>query len=312
MSKKTWTKSQLEKLYALRGKGFTWNELTEEFPGTTANQLRKAFYNNLERKSEVPETTQPKILIIDIETTPIVSYTWGIFDQDVALNQIIEDWSILSWSAKWLGSDKVFYSDTRSEKNPRNDKKLLQEIWDLMDQADIIVGQNSIAFDVKKLNARFILNGMKPPSSFRQIDTMRIAKKNFKFTSNKLEYMSKNLCSEHVKLTQRKFAGFDLWKACLNKVRDAFKELQAYNVEDVLATEELLKKLLPWDKSINFNVYRDELDNTCTCGNDKFKKKGHVYSNLAKYDRFICTNCGKEHVSRENLLTKEKRKSLRK
>jgi len=312
MSKKKWSPEDLEKLYALKLEGLKWKEILEHFPGSTENGLRKAFYNNMKSETPIKEKKAAKVLILDIETTPIVSFTWGLFDQNVALNQIIEDWSILSWAAKWMDSDKVFYSDTRKEKNTRNDKKLLKEIWNLIDEADIVVGQNSTSFDIKKLNALFILNGMKPPSSFRQIDTMRVAKSKFKFTSNKLEYMSKNLCEEHVKLTERKFNGFDLWKACLNKNQEAFKELEAYNIEDVLATEELLKILMPWDKSINFNVYHDEHTNSCTCGSTKFKKKGFVYSNLAKYERFICTKCGKEHVSRENLLTKEKRKSLRK
>lgn len=310
MSKKKWNREDLEKLYALRDQGLTWDELTEHFPGLTANALRKAFYNTM--RSESTPKNLPKVLVLDIETTPIISYTWGLFDQNVALNQVIEDWTILSWAAKWMDSDKIFYSDTRKEKNPRNDRKLLFEIWDLLDQADIVVGQNSTSFDIKKLNARFILNGMSPPSSFRQIDTMRVAKRNFKFTSNKLEYMSKNLCEEHVKLTHRKFNGFDLWKACLSKNQEAFQELEAYNIEDVLATEELLKKLMPWDKSINFNVYDDDLDTVCSCGGRNFKEKGHVYSNLGKYQRFICTKCGKEHISRENLLSKDKRKSLKK
>jgi hypothetical protein len=311
MSKKKWTQKDLEKLFTLRDvENRTWEQLTEDFPGVTANALRKAYYNTM--RKEAPAPTAPKVLILDIETTPIISYTWGLFDQNVALNQVIEDWSILSWAAKWLDSDKVFYSDTRNEKNPRNDKNLLKEIWKLLDQADIVVGQNSTAFDIKKLNARFILNGMNPPSSFRQIDTMRIAKRHFKFTSNKLEYMSKNLCEEHVKLTQRQFNGFDLWKACLAKNTKAFQELEAYNIEDVLATEELLKKLMPWNKSINFDVYNESFENICTCGNSRFSKKGYVYSNLAKYERFVCTKCGKEHVSRENLLSKEKRKSLKK
>jgi uncharacterized protein YprB with RNaseH-like and TPR domain len=316
------TEEQLQYIVEEKQTGTSWSNLVKKFQSKfkinkSYNAIREVFRRESSKSSSnnVENTkiiNKPKILIIDIETTPLTMSGWGLFDQNIALNQILEDWSILSWAAKWIGSDKVYYSDTRNEKNPRNDKKILKEIWELMDEADIIIGQNSISFDTKKLNARFILNGMKPPSSYRHIDTMRIAKRVFKFTSNKLEYLSSNLCEEHVKLVSRKFNGFELWKACLAKKQEAFKELEAYNIEDVLSTEELFNTLAPWDRSINFNVYHDDHNNICSCGSSSFKKKGFVYSNAGKYQRHICTKCGKEHVDKHNLLTKEKRASLRK
>lgn len=149
--------------------------------------------------------TKPKLLFLDIETAPIEAHVWSLWDNNVSLNQITSDWSILSWAAKWQGSSKVIYEDVRNQKNKRDDSKILKQIWQLMDDADIIVGQNSKRFDVKKLNARFIINGMKPPSSYRQIDTMVQAKKMFGFTSNKLEYMTDKLCKKYKKLKHKKF-----------------------------------------------------------------------------------------------------------
>ena len=85
-------------------------------------------------------------------------------------------------------------------------------MWKLLDEADIVIGQNSKAFDIKKLNARFIIHGMQPPSSYRQIDTKILAKKHFNFTSNKLEYLSDKLNVKYKKQTKRKFSGFEMWK----------------------------------------------------------------------------------------------------
>ncbi len=236
----------------------------------------------------------PRVLIVDIETSPLISYTWGLFDQNIALNQIHTDWHLLSYSAKWLDEKKIFYKDQRNVENIQDDKKLLQEVWKLMNEADIVIGQNSKSFDVKKLNARFILNGMKPPSSFKQIDTLRLAKKYFAFTSNKLEYMSNKLCTKFKKLKPKKFQGFELWKACLAGNRAAWKEMEEYNKVDVLATEELYKKLSIWGTGIDFDLYKDNLEPSCNCGSTKFVKNGYAYTSTGKYQRYECGECGAE------------------
>lgn len=254
---------------------------------------------------------KPRILIIDIETSPLITYTWGLFDQNIGLNQIHTDWHLLSYSAKYLDEKKIYYDDQRNAKDITNDKKLLEGIWKLIDESDIIIGQNSKSFDIKKLNARFIFHGMNPPSSYRQIDTLRLAKKHFGFTSNKLEYMSKKLCNKYKKLSHKKFSGFELWKECLAGNKEAWDEMKKYNQYDVLSTEELYNKLKSWDNSIDFNVYEDGIVNSCKCGSNTFKKNGLFYSNNGKYQRYKCTKCSSETRSKQNLLSKEKRASLR-
>ena len=147
----------------------------------------------------------PRVLLLDIETAPVLGFVWGLFDQNIALNQIHTDWHIISWSAKWLNdpASKVMYMDQSKAKNIEDDSKILKKMWNLLNEADIVVTQNGKKFDMKKLNARFILNNMGPPSPYRQIDTLVIAKKNFGFTSNKLEYMTKKLCKKNLSLNGR-------------------------------------------------------------------------------------------------------------
>lgn len=307
--KKQWHDADVELVVEMRLKGLTWVEISTKFPGSTPNAMRKAFYNHTR---DGLKARPQKVLLLDIETAPLEVYCWGLFDQNIGLNQIIKDWSVLSWSAKWVGSKEVMYQDVRGQKNLRDDKKILKQIWDLLDEADVVIGQNSIRFDVPKLYARFIQNGFPPPSSFRQIDTLRIAKKNFKFTSNKLEYTTGILCTENQKLKHGKFPGFELWSECLKGNLEAFIEMQKYNMMDVISLEEYYNKLKPWDRSINFNAFTDDEQLRCSCGSTDFKKAGFVFSNLGKYQRLICKSCGKEHQDRDNLLSKEKRKSLRK
>jgi hypothetical protein len=258
---------------------------------------------------------KPKILVFDIETAPIIAHVWRIWDENIGLNQIKKDWHVLSWSAKWYEDppSKIMYRDQRDAKNIENDKEILKDLWELIDQADILVTQNGVSFDVKKLNARFLANDLPPPSPCKNVDTFLIAKKKFGFTSNKLEYMTDKFCKKYKKLKHKKFPGFELWSAVLAGNKDAWKEMERYNKHDVLALEELFTKLMPWDNSINFNMYdyTDESNVVCSCGCKKFEKRGFYYTATAKFQRFRCTKCGAWTRGRKNELLKERRESLR-
>ena len=187
--------------------------------------------------------TSLKCLVFDIETFPILAYVWGLKDQNIGLNQIKEDWSLAAWGAKWLGDKEVLYAD---RSNRLTEKGLLHGIWLLLDQADIVITQNGKAFDSKKLNAKFIQYGMKPPKPYKHIDTYLLAKGAADFTSNKLEYLTDKLCKTHKKTTHAKFPGMSLWRECLKGNKQAWAEMKAYNIADVLSTEELYHVIKAW------------------------------------------------------------------
>lgn len=255
---------------------------------------------------------RPKILVFDIETSPILGSVWGLWQQNLSLNMITKDWYVLSWAAKWVGEDEVMYQDKSNSWETEDDYALLESIHSLLDEADIVVTQNGKKFDVKKLNARFVMNGMKPPSSFKHVDTLQIAKRHFGFTSNKLEYMTDKLCKKYKKLTHGKFPGFELWRQCLIGNKEAWEEMEEYNKHDVLSLEELVFILAPWSNQIpNLDLYHDGEENVCFCGCTEWKHSGYAYTSLSKFDRFTCTNCGAEKRGRVNLNTKEKMKSLK-
>lgn len=256
--------------------------------------------------------TGPKVLVYDIETAPILGYVWSLWDQNVGLNMINADWYILSFSAKWLHDDvsKVIYMDQRNAKNIEDDTPLLKKMWDLLDEADIVITQNGKHFDQRKLNARFILNGFQPPSSYKHIDTKQIASKHFAFTSNKLEYMTDKLNTTYKKLKHTKFPGFEMWKECLAGNLEAWQEMEIYNRHDVLALEELYHKLIVWDNNINFNLYHEEETNICKCGSVTFIKNGFYYTSSGKFQKHRCKGCGAETRDKNNLFSKEKRASL--
>ena len=311
---KEWTEVEIEKLVTLRLEGSTWNEISEIIGDISPNGARKAFYRYI-RDGIVSKTLNQKgvkILVIDLETSPLEYYGWGLFDQNPSLDMIIKDWSILSFAAKWLGDpeSEVMYQDTRNEKDPRDDSKLLRTIHSLVDEADVLLIQNS-KFDIGKFNARFIQAGLKPPSSYKVIDTYKIAKKKFGFTSNKLAYLTDKLCTTYKKLDHGQFSGFKLWRECLAGNKKAWEEMEKYNKYDILSLEELYLKMAAWDDSINIDVYHDELTDRCFCGSPDFRHTGYVYTKTSKFQRFTCSNCGKERRGKDNLLSKDKKLSLK-
>jgi DNA polymerase elongation subunit (family B) len=202
------------------------------------------------------------------------------------------------------------YQDQRDTKNVRDDKKILKKVWQLLDEADILITQNGVKFDVKKLNARFAYHGMQKPSSYQHIDTLKVAKKYFAFTSNKLSFLADFLKTKHRKLTHGNFPGFSLWSECLKGNQKAWQEMKRYNINDVLVLQEVWEKLRAWDSTINFSTYDDAPGKLCQCGNESFIANGYKYTAKGKYQRWKCKSCGSEKSTGSNLFKTEKKKSL--
>lgn len=253
---------------------------------------------------------KPKVLVYDIEVSPNVAFIWRLWDQNVSLSQLESEWHVMSWAAKWLDEDKVMYADQRKKRKMEDDRAILKKIWKLLDQADVVITYNGKKFDEKKLNARFLLHGFKPPSSYQHLDLYKVAKKHFGFNSNKLSYLTDKLCEKHKKSDHKKFPGIELWRECLARNEEAWKEMEKYNKLDVLSLEELYHKIIPWDNSINFNLYHDEDTNVCKCGSTDFAKNGFAYTPRGKFQRYTCKKCGAEGRTSKNLLSKEKLEKL--
>ncbi len=242
----------------------------------------------------------PKILFLDIETTPIAVWVWSIGKQYVYPQNIIKDnnnkaidWYVLSWSAKWLYDDKIL-SDvlTPKEAKERNDKRIIKSVWKLLNEADIVVAHNGDKFDLKKLKARFLSNGFVPPMPYKTIDTLKVARKEFALTSNKQDYITKFLGLE-----QKLETDFQLWVDCMNGDRKALKEMEEYNKHDIMGLEQMYLKLRPYIKNHpNIAVMMDK--NVCSvCGSDSIKKhKKKYYTGASAYDVYYCTSCYSPHI----------------
>ena len=256
----------------------------------------------------------PKVLLLDIETSPIESYHWGLWDQNISLAQINVEWTVLSFAAKWLHAAKssVVYKDVFDQDDYRNDTELLGALWELLDEADFVIAQNGKRFDMKKIRARMVMHGFPPFSPVGVIDTLLIAKKVFGFTSNKLEWMADKL-SPIKKRAHRKFPGFELWVECLAGNKAAHKEMRLYNIDDILSLEGTYLALRPWaDGHPNIAAfYPDDGKVRCPkCASDDLMKRGFHYTNVGKYRRYCCNDCGGWARSRYTVNTKEQRQTL--
>ena len=310
-----YTKKHAVFVSELRSEGFSWREIEAEFfeefgINKSHDTLRM---NALKYDTDRPLTQEerPKVLIYDIETAPMLGYVWSLWDNNVGLNQLHQDWSILSYAAKWLDGKEIFYDDQRNAKDIHDESKLLKGIWKLLNEADIVITHNGKRFDEKKLNARFLKFGLKPLGKKKHIDTLVIAKREFAFTSNKLEYLTKQFCIKNKKKSHGKFPGFQLWLECLKGNKKAWNEMKDYNIADITSLEELYYKLAPYDNTVNFNLFHDREVTFCTCGHNKFSKNGFTYSNSGKYQKYTCKKCSNNIRGKDNLLSKNKRKSLK-
>jgi predicted RNA-binding Zn-ribbon protein involved in translation (DUF1610 family) len=256
---------------------------------------------------------EARIAVLDIETSPILAYVWSLWKQNVGLNQIHTDWSILSFSYKWLGEKRVIHHSTggRGPSKVRDDGGLMKLLWKVLDEADIIVAQNGVAFDVKKINARFIELEMPPPAPFKVVDTMLEARRIARFSSNRLAWLSEIL-TDTPKSEHKRFPGFELWTECLADNPEAWKEMRKYNDIDIRATEKVYLRLRPYIIGHpNVAAYDDSTDVRCPkCGSAVMQSRGVALTQSGEYKRYQCKSCGGWARGRYTQNSIGKRRSL--
>lgn len=231
----------------------------------------------------------PKILVVDIETTPNLAWVWGLFKQNVAISQIAEAGEVTCFAAKWVGDENVmFYSTFHDGKDV-----MLDAAYVLLSDADIVVSYNGIRFDMPHLNREFIQAGKTPPSPYAQVDLLRTVRKQFKFPSNKLDYVSQALGLG----AKQTHSGFQLWLDCMAEDEEAWALMQEYNEQDVRLTEDLYVRLLPWispHPSLALYTPGSEAEDFCpNCGSDNLKRQGYAHTQVSTYQRYKCGDCGK-------------------
>jgi RNase_H superfamily len=229
---------------------------------------------------------KPKIIIYDIETTPNVGFTWGKYEQNVI--EFLEEWQLLSFAWKELGSSKVSCTSRRNFNDP-TDKELTRALWKVLNTADVVITHNGKTFDNKKANAKFVEHGFAPVSPAAQVDTKELAKSQFAFTSNSLDDLGKRLkCGRKIKKMD-----FSVWLGCMNKDPDSFELMEKYNVQDVVLLEKIYLKLRPWAvKHPNVAQLSQSPTGCPRCGSQKLEKLNEFkYTARTIWRMYKCRDC---------------------
>lgn len=268
-----------------------------------AKELARA---EIDKDKVIPKL--PKILIFDIETSPLKAYVWTRWQQNVYPDQMLTDWFMLTWSAKWLFDETVMSAKlTPEEVKNEDDKRITELIWKLIDEADIIVAHNGDRFDIPRLNSRFIVNGLSPTSTIKSIDTKKVASRQFGFSSNKLSELAKVFGFDGKLDTD-----FELWAKCMDGDQEALNYMQQYNDQDVILLEEVYLKLRPWIKTHpNVALYMELDEPVCTnCGSKNLTYMNkYYYTMTGKFETYRC-KCGAIGRRRLNSFDKSKKENL--
>lgn len=292
-------------LTALKRHQYVKSDLAQELGVSEASIRRWCKKHQINSTHE--RIKKVKILFLDIETAPNVVYSWGLFEQNIGLNQIIKDGYVLCWAAKWLDqtrliSDAIVNYPSYFKKNPTSDKKIAASMWKLLDEADIVVTHNGDNFDIKWLNTIFLKHKMPPPSPFKSIDTLKASRSSFRFTSNKLAFILKTLGLTH-KIENE---GFKLWVKCIEGHKPSWKIMLKYCGQDVKSLEELYYEIRPYIKGHpNLAIYQNGSTLTCpACNSESIAKNGYSYTGASKYQRYACleSGCGKNFRGSKSLI----------
>ena len=139
------------------------------------------------------ERGKPRNLYIDIETGYGRVYTFDlrIKGEYISHQNIDKEPYIVCWSAGWVGENKIHSAcvDHRAALKYQ-DAKILKPLRELIEQADIISGQNVEWFDLRMINARMAINGIRPSEGYKIQDTLKMLRKKYKFMSNRLDYIA--------------------------------------------------------------------------------------------------------------------------
>lgn len=225
-----------------------------------------------------------------METSPIQAFTWGP-KWETNLIEVIEQSRILSYSAKWLGGKHITkgWPDYKGyKKGVLNDKEIVKDIWELLNEADVVVAQNGKSFDIKVITTRFIYYGLAPTSPYKVIDPKIEAKRYLRLASNSLD----DICDYFGIGRKMEHEGFGLWKKCMAGDKSAWKRMLRYNRHDVILMEQVYLLIRPYMKTHpNLGMYTDKT--VCPkCGSSKGFKRGGFYSNsTTKYQIFRCKDC---------------------
>ncbi len=230
-----------------------------------------------------------KVIFIDTEISPSLAWVWKNWQTNVIATA--QDWFLMAVSYRWRDEDKVSvhalpdFPETYKA-DPTNDVELITRVHELLDSADFVVCHNT-RFDVRKLNARMLLHRLPPPSPYKEICTLKIARKYFGFNSNRLD----ELCRQLGLGEKIEHSGSELWMDCLAGKKSAWSLMKQYCKHDTELLISLYDKIASWHSS-HPNLDHFSRQGHCPiCQNNHIQKRGFKRTKTTIKQTYQCQNC---------------------
>lgn len=232
-----------------------------------------------------------RVLAWDIELTPLEVYSWSLYPESIPITMLKERQHLLCFGARWVGTNQVIFKSDYHD----GTESMLETIHGLLDEADATLSWNGAGFDSKHIRREFLEAGMKPPSPWKEIDLMRTAKSQFKFPSNKLDYVAQDLGVGH----KTQHTGFQLWLDCMGRNGEdaqakAWPLMKRYQKQDVNLLIDLYEFFLPWIPNHPNVALHNDVPNGCVqCASTNLQRRGYALTGTRKYQKYQCQDCGK-------------------
>jgi hypothetical protein len=224
----------------------------------------------------------PRILHLDIETRPAMAFVWGLFDVNIALNQVIDPGGTLCFGAKWHGERKMmFYSDWQ-----HGHEEMIRAAHALFQEADAIVTYNGDRFDLPKLHGEFLLADLPPPAPPTSIDVYKHVKK-LGLLSNKLAFVGPLLTDEG----KLKHEGMELWTKVLDGCEKAQRKMQRYCSQDVRLLEKVYERVKPYIRN-HPHLHKTPPHHCGSCGSGRVHVSKYRRTKAFKIQQLHCQDCG--------------------
>jgi len=253
------------------------------------NNNRYTLTNEQEKKLFSYDQEKIKRLFFDIETSPMIVYSWRVgWKLNISTENIIEDWKVICISYKWEGEDKVHTLDWGKK---QCDKQLLIDFVKIMNEADECIAHNGDRFDIKKIRTRCIYHRIPMIPKYRSLDTLKKAKSGFVFNSNRLDYIAK-FFGVGAKLQHE---GFPMWVKCMQGDKQALKDMIEYCEMDIIVLEDVFTVMQNYIKNnTHAGVINGKLKASCpNCGSEDVGLLKNNFTALGTIKREMeCTPCG--------------------
>lgn len=302
-----YSQHQQDNIWQLHCRGHSSRQIAE-----LTGHSKSGVNNVINRSRQTPKGTNgARILFFDLETSAALSYHFGrhkVFINQDAIHT--EGGKILVAGYRWLGEAKTDVLYDKSEIRAGEDYLLCVKLWDLFSQADVVVAHNAKNFDVKMLEARCLANGLPPLPTVQVIDTLEIAKRKFRFPSNKLDSLAALLGLGRKVET----GGIDLWVKVQQGNEKAIDNMVTYCEGDVDLLHDVFLALRSRGLVSAFNAalyYDDEVIRCRSCGHTEFEATGRkIRTASGVYNELRCTECETVQRDKQNQTTKTKRTNL--